>query len=430
MLPGGAIAEVTAWEALDSRGDPTVACEVTLADGTRGEALAPAGASTGTYEAMERRDGGDRYGGRGVRSAVRNVVDVLGPAVTGLSAADQEAVDAALTAADGTTDLSRLGANAVLSLSLAAMVAAARHQGLPLYRAVATGEALLPLPMVNIVSGGAHAGGLIDIQDVLVVPLGAGSFAEAIEMAWSVRAAAQARLARTATTATLVADEGGLAAALASNEAALALVSDAIVDAGYVPGTDAGIAVDVAANGLWAGDGYRLASEGRGLGPEEWTGVVAGWVRDYPVVSVEDPAADDDWKTWEVLSRALATTVQLLGDDLFATSEERLRRGVDAGVANAVLIKPNQNGTVSGARRVVAAARAAGYATVLSARSGETEESWLADLAVGWRTGQIKVGSTTRSERTAKWNRLLRIEADLGRSARFAGAAALAARRP
>lgn len=429
-MPGSAIAQVAGWEAFDSRGQPTVGCAVTLQDGTQGEAIVPTGASTGTHEAREVRDGGDRYGGLGVRTAVRNIVDQLGPAIHGLDAADQERVDATLVATDGSAELSALGANAVVGVSLAVMVAAARCRRLPLYRAQALGEPLLPLPMVNVVSGGAHAGGLLDIQDVLAIPVGAATFGEAMEVVWRVRQQARAWLVEAGHggAAALVADEGGLAAALPSNDAALEFVHDAIVDAGFRPGTDVAVAVDVAANRLVAANGrYRLEREGRELDPAAWAETVVSWVNRFAVLSIEDPAADEDWPTWQAISTRLRGRVQLLGDDLFVTDVRRLERGVRERIGNAVLVKPNQNGTVSGARRVVEAAERAGYAAVLSARSGDTEDDWLADLAAGWRTGQIKVGSTTRSERTAKWNRLLRIEAELGRSARFAGAAALAA---
>jgi enolase len=423
-----AISAVRAWEALDSRGSPTVSCEVVLAGGATGAATVPAGASTGTHEAVELRDGGERYGGLGVRRAVANVVDVLAGVVGGLDAGDRVAVDGALRAADGSPDLSRLGANAVLAVSVASAVAAAAGRGEPLWRAVAApGEQpLIPLPMVNVLSGGAHAGTTIDMQDFLAVPVGAGSFAEALEWTWRVRAAAAELVAERGLTAALIADEGGLGPALASNREALELLTRAIERSGLAPGDEVAIAIDVAATQfVQPGGGYRLSVENRTIDAVQLAAELAAWTDEHPIVSIEDPLGEDDWEGWEQAGTPLGH-LQLLGDDLFVTNPERLRRGIENGVANAVLVKPNQIGTLSSAHEVVELARAAGYATVLSARSGETEDAWLADLAVGWRTGQIKVGSTMRSERTAKWNRLLRIEAELGDEAEFAGRAALA----
>ena len=421
------IAGLAAWEVLDSRGNPTVACQVRLAGGAIGEAAVPSGASTGTHEARELRDGGMRYGGRGVRLAVANVVDTLGPAVAGLDAEDQEALDAALRVADGTANLGRLGANAVLAVSVAAAIAMAQARGVPLYRLLAgDAEPLLPMPMINIISGGAHAGGAVDMQDFLVVPVGASSFAEALEWSWRVRRATAAAGQARGLPVTLVADEGGLGPPLPSNRAALDLLAEGIERSGLRAGEQVAIAIDVAATQFLEGDRYLLKGEERELDASELLAEIAEWCAAYPIVSLEDPLAEDDWAGWRLATKQLGTRVQLLGDDLFVTDLSRLARGLDEHVANAVLVKPNQNGTLSGARAVLERARQAGYATVISARSGETEDSWLADLAVGWRAGQIKVGSTTRSERTAKWNRLLRIEAELGPAARFAGRSALA----
>jgi enolase len=356
------------------------------------------------------------------------VNDVLGASVRGLDASDQGALDAALRDLDGTPDLGRLGANAVLSVSVAAALAAANAVGASLYEVLGTAP-LLPLPMVNVVSGGAHARGAgVDIQDVLVVPLGASSFAEAIEWAWRVRRATEELASARGLTASLVADEGGLGLALPSNRAAIELVAAGIERAGLAPGDEAAIAVDVAATQLAADGGYRLATEQRGLAAAELVDELDEWCRDQPIVSIEDPLAEDDWEGWLEATRRLGSRIQLLGDDLFVTQVERLERGIGSGVANAILVKPNQCGTLSEAARAVRRAQETGYATVVSARSGDTEDAWLADLAVGWAAGQIKVGSTTRSERTAKWNRLLRIEAELGDRARFAGRAALAPR--
>lgn len=395
-------------------------------------AMVPSGASTGAHEALELRDGGDRYAGRGVRRAVANVAGPLAAAVRGLDACDQQALDAALRAADGTADLSRLGANAVLSVSLAAAVATASATGVPLYGAGAGpgGELLVPMPMVNVISGGAHAARGIDVQDLLVVPLGAHGFAEAIEWAVRVRAATALVLGEHGLPSALAADEGGLGPVLPSNRQALELLSAGIERAGLRLGDDAAIAMDLAANDFYdaAKQRYVLRSEGRVLGAQEWVQEVASWVADFAIVSLEDVMAEDDWDGWSYATTKLAGC-QLVGDDVFVTDVQRLERAIAAGVANAVLVKPNQVGTVSDAAAVVGRARSAGYATVLSARSGDTEESWLADLAVAWRTGQIKVGSTTRSERTAKWNRLLRIEAEHPDRTVFAGRDALVRRR-
>jgi enolase len=424
-----AIAAVQAWEALDSRGRPTVACAVTLRDRAEGRIVVPSGMSTGSHEAVELRDGDTRYGGQGVRRAVSNVMTVLGPAVVGLDAMDRSTVDAVLEQADGEPDLSALGANAVLAVSVAVTVAAANSNRTPLWRMLSTaGPPLLPLPMINILSGGAHAGRTIDIQDILAIPLGAGSFAEALEWAWSVRSQAERELRRRALPWYLVADEGGLAARLGSNERALALVSDSIAATGLRPGIDVAIGVDVAASQFHGPGGYRLACEGRALDAAGLIAEIVGWCDRYPIASVEDPLAEDDWTAWQLLHERLAGRCQVLGDDLFATQLDRLRRGVADSLANAVLIKPNQAGTITRAERVLREAQASGYATVVSARSGDTEDSWLADLAVGWRSGQIKVGSTTRAERTAKWNRLLEIESRSQGTAEYAGASMVAGR--
>lgn len=406
------ICSIRAFEALDSRGRPTVGCVVRSADGHIGRAIVPSGASTGQYEAHERRDGGERYGGQGTREAVRSVNDILAPLLVGMDVREQTMIDAAMEDADGTPELSVLGANAVLAVSLAVTIVDGERSGMPLWQRQ-SGEStpLLPMPMVNVFSGGAHAGGAIDIQDLLVVPIGATSFAEAIEWADRVRGATARILADRGHPSALVADEGGLAAPLTSNRESLDFLTEGILEAGLVPGADAAIAVDVAANQLWNDGKYRLGVEGRSLDSAAWLGTLEGWCEQYPIISVEDPFSDDDWEAWNHASKSLGQGRQLLGDDLFATGISRLERAIREGVANAVLVKPNQAGTVSRARHVLNTAQAHDYATVLSARSGDTEDTWLADLAVGWRAGQIKVGSTTRSERTAKWNRLLEIEA-------------------
>jgi enolase len=419
------IERILAWEALDSRGTPTVACAIALTGGAEGQAAVPSGASTGSHEAHERRDGGSRFGGKGVGAAVAGVTGEIADALRGRDAGDQESIDDLLRELDGTSGLARLGANAVLAVSTACALAASAGRGQPLWRCLAPdGPPLLPLPMVNVLSGGAHAARAIDVQDVLVVPVGAGSFAEAIEWSARVRTAAADVLRGRGASVALVADEGGIAVPLRTNREAVEIVAAAIERSGLVPGDQAAIAVDVAATQLLEGADYRFAAENRLLPREELVAEIRSWCDDFPIVSVEDPVGEDDSEGWRLSSERLGA-VQLLGDDLFVTSPERLAAGVAAGIANAVIVKPNQVGTLSDARRVVELARSAGYATVLSARSGDTEDGWLADLAVGWRTGQLKVGSTTRSERTAKWNRLLRIEAE-HEDARFVGRDVLA----
>jgi enolase len=405
------ITAVNAWEALDSRGRPTVAARVVLDDGSEAVALVPSGASAGSHEAVELRDGGTRFSGRGVRRAVAHVSSTLARRVIGLDPAD---VDAALAEADPSPSFSTVGANAVLAVSLATARAAATSHGTSLARWFAGDESplLLPMPMVNILSGGAHAGQMLDVQDFLIVPVGADTFAEALEWSAAVRdAARQVALARGHDQAVLVADEGGLGLPLESNRSALALITDAIERAGYTPGSQVAIAIDVAATQFFADGRYRLAREGRELTADGLVAEIAGWCERFPIVSVEDILAEDDWDGWGHASAVLGDRIELVGDDLFVTQADRLRRGIDAGIANSILIKVNQNGLVSRARGVIELARSAGYRTVASARSGETEDDWLADLAVGWRAGQIKVGSTHRSERTAKWNRLLQLEA-------------------
>lgn len=421
------VARVDSCEVLDSRGRPTVWCEVTLSGGARGSASVPSGASTSAHERKELRDGGKRYGGRGALQAVGNVLDVLGPAVEGIDASDQRLVDETLVACDGTPDLSRFGANAVLAVSVATAIAVANSSGVEFYQYLADRmgfKPLLPLPMVNVLSGGAHAGGCIDIQDLLVVPLGATDFAEAIEWAAAVREATRGVALAGGHPADLAADEGGLGLALGSNRAALDLLCAGVEATGLSLGTDVVIAIDIAAGQLATATGYEFRSEGRELSSAELVDEVVSWCGDYPVASVEDPLSEDDWAGWQLVAERLDGKAQLLGDDLFATDLQRLERGIHARAATAVLVKPNQVGTLTGALDVVQRARSAGLATVISARSGDTEDCWLADLAVGWGSGQIKVGSTTRAERTSKWNRLLRIEHVLGRGASYAGAGA------
>ena len=420
------IETVVAWEAFDSRGNPTVACTVVLSGGAEGTATVPSGASTGHREVHEARDGGQRYGGKGVLRAIEAIRREIAPKVKGFDAMLQRALDTLLTELDGTADLDRLGGNALLGVSLAACIAAAHASRTPLYQQIAGDrKPTLPLPMVNILSGGMHAADSIDIQDVLVIPLGAPTFADAVEWAWRVRRAAAEVATEAGFNVGLVADEGGLGLPLGSNRAAFDLVVESIERAGFQPLDDVALAVDVAANQLRSGAGYQLHSEGRRFSPADFVDEIVGWCDDYPIVSIEDPLAEDDLEGWTEFSRRQRNRIQVVGDDLFVTSAERLRRMAPKGIANAVLVKANQVGTLSGALEATECAQSLGYAAITSGRSGDTEDSWLADVAVGSASGQIKVGSFARSERTAKWNRLLRISMDLEQDA-FAGRRALA----
>jgi enolase len=412
------IAQVHARQILDSRGRPTVEVDIETDDGTLGRAAVPSGASTGSHEARELRDGSGEYAGRGVRTAVSHVNGEITAAVVGHDAREQAALDKLLTGLDGTADLGRLGANAILGVSLAACRAAAHSQHMPLHRWVAAlaGTApSLPMPMVNILSGGLHAGRGMDVQDFLAVPAAAISMADAIEMASRVRSAAADALAARGLP-TLLADEGGLAPGLETGRAALELMIEAIERAGLVPGHDVVLAIDVAAHGLWdAGHGsYHLAREGRYADAAEMVEMLADWAGDFPVASIEDALDEEDWRGWRLLTERLGDRLNLVGDDLFVTSLERLKRGIRLGAANGILVKVNQNGTLTGTLDVIAAARAAGYVAVVSARSGETEDAFVSDLAVGTGAGHIKIGSVRSSERLAKYNQLLRIAEEPG----------------
>jgi enolase len=404
------VSHVVGWEALDSRGRPTVACRVELSDGSSGVAIVPSGASAGSHEAVELRDGGARYAGRGVLRAVGHVNGVLREIAVGCS---PDQVDAALATTDPSPDFSTIGANATLAVSIATAIADAESAGAHLARHLSgAGPLSIPMPMVNVISGGAHAGGILDVQDFLFLPYGAGSFGEAIEWSVGVRDAAT-RIAqqRGLAGAQLVADEGGLGVALASNRDALELLTAAIESAGLVAGVNAGIAIDVAASEFFRDGRYHFAIEDRWLSSAELSEELVSWCDEYAIVSIEDGMAEDDWDGWAALTSRLGDRIELVGDDLFVTHSDRLARGIRDSVANSVLVKVNQNGLLSGANAVLDQAHSAGYRTVVSARSGETENSWLSDLAVGWRASQIKVGSTHRSERSAKWNRLLELEA-------------------
>lgn len=407
------IVSVRSWEALDSRGRPTVAARVDLVSGHFGTAIVPSGASAGSHEAVELRDGGRRYAGRGVRVAVNHVNTTLRTAVIGVDPTERGTVDAVLRTTDPEPDYRNIGANAVLAVSIAAERAAAAHTGVSLARWLRPdGPLPLPMPMVNVISGGAHAGRMIDVQDFLVVPLAAGSFGQAIEWCAAIRdAAAALMIGRGYPGAALVADEGGLGIPLSSNRDALEVISDGIAAAGLESGTDVGIAIDVAATQFYRKGCYEMVADGRSLTASELISEIEGWRRDFPIVSVEDILAEDDWAGWTQANRRLGRHTQLVGDDLFVTNLDRLERGIREESANSVLVKVNQNGLLTGARSVLDRAANAGFTVVVSARSGETEDNWLADLAVGWGADQIKVGSTHRSERGAKWNRLLEFEA-------------------
>ena len=423
MSDPAALRSLQAREVLDSRGRPTVEAEVTCAGGATGRASVPSGASTGRHEAHELRDGDPmRYRGLGCRQAVAHVREIIGPALLGLSVLDQTALDRRLCALDDTPDKSRLGANALLAVSLAVARAAAVCRGLPLWRSLDTdGRACLPLPMVNLISGGKHAGGNLDFQDFLFLPVGARSYTEALEWAVEVYRCLGDVLTEAGLEGYLVGDEGGYGPRLKSNEQAVEMCLAAIRQAGLREGTQAALALDVASSHFWRDGRYHLSVEG-GLALEavEMVELLRRWCDAYPILSIEDGLAEDDFDGWGLLTAALRHRVQLIGDDLFCTNPARLRQGIAAGLANAVLVKVNQIGTLSEALDVVRLARDAGYRAVISARSGETEDDFLADLAVATGAGQIKVGSIIRSERLAKYNRLLRIEEALGPTAPFA----------
>ena len=416
-----AIQGVSARRVWDSRGRPTVEAEVRLAGGVVGRAIAPAGASTGSGEAVDLRDGGARLGGHDVTAAVRNVNVPIAAALRGLDATDQDAIDRALVNLDGTPDRSRLGGNALVAVSTATLRAAAAAAGVPLWRhLLGDGPALLPLPEIQIFGGGAHAGRRVDIQDFMVMPVGASTFAEALEWTAEVYLAAGARMAK-AGRLQGVADEGGYWPAFDTNEEALEFLVRAIEDAGRAPGDDLAISLDVAASEFHDGERYRLGLDGRTVDGDALIELLIGWLDRYPIVSIEDPLAEDDLTGMQRFTAAVGDRVQIVGDDYLVTSAGRVERAARDRTCNALLVKPNQAGTVSEARAALDAARAAGFATIVSARSGETEDVTIAHLAVGWGAGQLKVGSFARSERMAKWNEVLRIEEALGDAATFAG---------
>ena len=423
-----AITDIHAREILDSRGNPTVEVDVVLETGVLGRAAVPSGASTGAHEAVERRDGDkSRYGGKGVLEAVEAVNGEIFDALSGMEAEDQVAIDKAMVELDGTPNKARLGANAILGVSLAVAKAAAAEAGLPLFAYVGGARArTLPVPMMNIVNGGAHADNSIDIQEFMIMPVSAATIADAVRMGAEVFHALRAQL-KGAGHNTNVGDEGGFAPDLAASDEALGLIMKAIETAGYAPGDDIALALDAASSAFHKGAKYELAGEGKSLDVSAMIAYYADLLARYPIVSIEDGMAEDDWEGWAALTRELGGTVQLVGDDLFVTSPERLARGIRENVANAILVKVNQIGTLSETLEAVDLAQRSGYRAVISHRSGETEDATIADLAVATNCGQIKTGSLARSDRLAKYNQLIRIEERLGPAARYAGRTALRA---
>jgi enolase len=422
------ITRITAREILDSRGNPTVEADVILSDGRIGRAAVPSGASRGEREALELRDGdAKRYLGRGVRTAVRHVVETIGPRLVGRDPADQAGLDRVMLELDGTENKSRLGANAILAVSLAAAHAAAAARGLALWEWLGgPGAHLLPVPMMNIMNGGAHADNRLDVQEFMVVPVGLPSFAEALRAGAEVFHHLKKAL-HDQHLATAVGDEGGFTPDLPSTDAALDALLRAIETAGYRPGRDVAIAVDIAANSLFEDGAYRFTGEGVTRTGPEMIDFLAGLVERYPIVALEDGLDENAWDDWQTLTQRLGDRVQLIGDDIFVTNPKILKRGIDSGVANAILVKLNQIGTLTETRETVAMAQRAGYGTVISHRSGETEDTTIADLVIATGAGQIKTGAPSRSERVAKYNQLLRIEEALGPRARYAGWDALPA---
>ncbi len=420
-----AIVDVIAREILDSRGNPTIEADVVLESGVSGRAAVPSGASTGSKEAIELRDGDSaRYGGKGVQKAVENVNTEICEAIIGLDATEQAFIDKTIIELDGTENKARLGANAMLAVSCAVAKAAAEESSLPLYRYLGgAGEMQLPVPQMNVINGGAHANNKVDIQEFMLVPLGAPTFREALRYGAEVFHTLK-KIIDSKGWPTTVGDEGGFAPQLPSNEAALQLLVEAIDKAGYTPGTDIALAVDCAASEFWKEGKYQLESEGLALTSAQFTDVLATWCDKYPIVSIEDGMSEHDWDGWKLLTERLGRTVQIVGDDIFVTNTKILKQGIAKKVANSILIKINQIGTLSETFSAITMATRAGYTSVISHRSGETEDSMIADIAVGTNAGQIKTGSLSRSDRIAKYNQLLRIEEDLGDAASYPGRAA------
>lgn len=421
------ITGIRAGEILDSRGNPTIEAEVTLANGMVGVASAPSGASTGSKEALERRDGDQaRFRGKGMLKLVKIIEQEVAPALMGLDPCDQAHIDQTLIELDGTANKSRLGANAILAVSLACARVAAKAKIVPFYQYLSTsGEMTIPVPMMNIINGGSHADNSLDIQEFMIIPTGAHCFAEALRSGVEIfHELKDILLARGLNTA--VGDEGGFAPNLQSNEAALELIMSAIEKAGYGPGEDVHLALDIASSEFYENGIYNLASENKQHDANSWTDQLAKWSDQYPILSIEDAMAEDDWQGWHTLTQRLGQHIQLVGDDLFVTNPELLQKGIDESVANAILIKLNQIGTLTETLEAIRMAKAAGYGTVISHRSGETEDITIADLAVATSAGQIKTGSLCRTDRVAKYNQLLRIERQLGEHAHYPGLSAYA----
>ena len=419
------IIDITAREILDSRGNPTVEADVTLASGAVGRAAVPSGASTGEHEAIELRDGDvERYLGKGVQNAVQNVEETIAPALEGMMATDQMLIDRTLIDLDGTATKSKLGANAILAVSMAVARAAAMDVGLPLYRYLGGPLArVMPVPMMNILNGGAHASNTVDFQEYMIIPVGASNFSDGLRMGVEVFHSLK-KVLHKRKLATSVGDEGGFAPDLKNDEEALDVIIEAIEAANYAPGKEIALALDVAASELHKDGTYTFKKSGAGQrSAEGMIELYARWLEEYPIVSIEDGLSEDDWSGWESLTRTLGDRCQLVGDDLFVTNTERLARGIESGVANSILIKVNQIGTLTETLEAIEMARAAGYLSVISHRSGETEDTFIADLAVGTGAGQIKTGSASRTDRVAKYNQLLRIEEQLGGGAEYPGGA-------
>jgi enolase len=420
-----AIVDIVGREVLDSRGNPTVECDVLLESGIMGRAAVPSGASTGTKEAVELRDGDKhRYLGKGVLRAVENINTEIAEAILGLDASEQAFLDKTLIALDGTSNKGRLGANAILAVSMAVAKAAAEEAGLPLYRYFGgMSSKQLPVPMMNVINGGAHANNNLDIQEFMIIPVGAPSFREALRYGTEIFHTLKKILADKGIS-TAVGDEGGFAPNVESHEAAIQMILEAISQAGYTAGEQIAIGLDCAASEFYKDGMYHLDGEGLTLNAQQWSDMLATWADKYPIISIEDPMAEDDWAGWKIISDKLSSKVQLVGDDLFVTNTQLIKRGIQEGIANSVLIKINQIGTLTETFEAIEMAKRAGYTAVISHRSGETEDSTIADIAVGTNAGQIKTGSLSRSDRMAKYNQLLRIEEDLGDVGEYPGRAA------
>lgn len=415
------IVDVYAREVLDSRGNPTVEADVMLESGAMGRAIVPSGASTGECEAVELRDGGQRYLGKGVRKAVENVVEVIGPAILGMNAADQAVIDKTMIELDGTENKGRLGANAVLAVSIAVAKAAAEDAGLPLYHYIGGPNAReLPVPMMNVLNGGAHADNNVDLQEFMIIPAGAGAVADAIRMGAEVFHHLKSVLKKKGYN-TAVGDEGGFAPNLKSNEEAVQVILEAIEKAGYKAGKDIMLGIDAAASEFYENGAYNLKGEGKKKSSEEMVAFYEGWVRQYPIVSIEDGMSEKDWDGWKLLTERLGSRVQLVGDDIFVTNTKIFRQGIEKGIGNSILIKLNQIGTLTETLDAIETAKKARYTAVVSHRSGESEDATIADLSVATNAGQIKTGSMSRTDRVAKYNQLIRIEEELGDAAVYRG---------